>query len=160
MRPSKHVAISVVAATAVYAYFHSTAGALATFFTGVFLDIDHFFDYFYTEGFNFNPKKFLLSTYCLDTPKVFLFFHSYELIVPVILYGYFSGNTLPAWALGTGLVTHILADQFWNPVTPRAYFLACRLYHNFSADIFFRHDYKTVIYGLDKSKVRETGAAG
>jgi hypothetical protein len=131
-------------------------GALVTFFTGVFIDIDHFFDYFYNEGFNLNPKSFLTSAYCLDAPKVYLFFHSYELLIPVVLYGWITGHVMLAWAVGTGMLTHILADQLWNPVTGRAYFLTCRLYHNFSSEMFFRHDYKTVIYSLDKTRARET----
>jgi len=152
MRPLQHVAISAVTSAGFFYFFQNIGYTIVAFITGVFLDIDHFFDYFHIAGFRFSLKEFRLSEYCISAKQVFLFFHSYELLIPIALYGYLSGNYLLAAALGTGLLVHLLSDNLWNPVTRPAYFLLYRLYHRFSADSFFRHDYKTVIYRLDPAK--------
>ena len=80
-----------------------------------------------------------LKDFCLKdkSGKIFLIFHSYELMAvfwAVILYFHPS---VVWFGLAFGMSVHLLLDQIFNPIYPLAYFLVYRMKLGFPKAIFF-----------------------
>lgn len=76
----------------------------------IFIDLDHFIDYFIFAGFKFNLKDFFNSVF-LTSGKVYVFFHSWELVLLLIMGGFFLRYE-PLFILSGGMTVHLLVDQF------------------------------------------------
>jgi len=119
MRPTHHVMISG-GVTLVFALWMKSTGALAAcFLSGIFIDLDHHFDYLLEKKeIPFSYKKLLDFCHNDKNSKLRVFLHSYELLILlwVSIY-YFSLG--PIWlGVAVGLTTHILCDEFANPLKP------------------------------------------
>ena len=76
---------------------------------GVFIDLDHFIDYFGYFGWKFDLKAFFEHGY-MASGKVYVFFHSWELVV--ILWTF--SLVLP-WAIPLHLLIDVLFAQHSKP---------------------------------------------
>lgn len=96
---------------------------------GIFIDTDHLIDYFLYYGRRFSLADFVYHSY-LDSGKVYIFFHSWELVA--LLWGL---SFMVSWLvpLAAGMTAHLAVDHLsWHKL-PLFYFILFRWYHNFSA---------------------------
>ena len=100
-----------------------TAGFLAA---GVLLDLDHWLDYFLNRGIRLNVRE-MFHLLCNNlTPRVYIFFHSYELGAAIWIAAIVRGGDL-LWGVALGFSLHIILDRWMNPVRPFAFFLLYRI---------------------------------
>lgn len=129
-----HLAASSVISTGVFYFSNSWAAAIASFITGIFIDVDHFLDYFLHCGINFDIKKFYNVCIDISTRKVIIFLHSYELLALfwIIIYIFNLGFIWKGMAIG--YAQHILFDQIVNSrskIHKLGYFFVYRCKKNF-----------------------------
>ena len=132
MRASYHIAISAGISLGLQATWHSGAATLGCFLSGIFIDIDHYLEYYiFRKQFPFRYKD--LVKYCdyNQERKLYLFFHAYEyLFVLGLLICFFHFSK--AWlGVTIGLTTHLVLDQWANPIKPLFYFLTFRAKNRF-----------------------------
>lgn len=139
----KHVFFSLVLALISYFITNSITVPVAVFIFGVFIDVDHLFDYFrylflsrkkntsYLNHFylNFSISDFLTGIHFKKTRKIYVLLHSFELVALMVVLGYY--NNLLFWS-GLSMFLHILIDQSSYKVSNYAYFLTYRIYNNFN----------------------------
>ena len=138
MMPRNHAIISGGLAAGLLWWLQSWGAALACFAGGILIDLDHHLDYF------FNRKKIPFSYSELHdyyrndrAGKIYIIFHSYELMAVFWLGIYFFDlNTI--W-IGTalGVTAHLICDQLTNPLKPTAYFWAYRQHFGFQRKHLF-----------------------
>ena len=138
MRPAYHALISIGTGGILLVFLKSWTAAFGCILSGVFLDIDHFFDYFLAKkGITLSYRE--LENYCTydKTGKLYLFFHSYEFLFLFWICLYFF-NLKNAWiGLAVGASAHILSDQFANPLKPLSYFISYRIQNAFKREKLF-----------------------
>lgn len=101
---------------------------------GVFIDIDHFIDYFLYYGLRFDLKSFFAHGY-LASGKCYMVFHSLEIVV---LMWAFSGRFLWITPVTAGMTVHLLTDYFFSYRShPLSLFLLYRWRHGFRLDKVF-----------------------
>ena len=142
MTPAGHVVISAATGGIFLYSTHSWAGAVACFFSGIFIDLDHHLDFYLEKGKI--PLRYSELLYFCEkekTGKLYLFFHSYELLalfwllIMFLHLGYFWSG------LALGLTTHLIADQIFNPLKPLGYFLIYRIRNDFDKAKIFVDDF-------------------
>jgi len=104
---------------------------LLSLFVSFAIDTDHFFDYWTACGFNLNLKRFFSANYFEINKKVFVPFHSWELIVFVFSLSF----TGPEWFFKTialAMFFHILWDSISYKIFPWDYSIIWRGLHGFN----------------------------
>lgn len=140
MKPAQHVVISGGIGLVLAWWIQSAAAGLVCFLSGVFIDIDHYLD-FYLAKKKFPRRYKELTDFCdrdnEDRGKLRLIFHSYEFLVVLWLaVSYWHLNEL--WlGLAVGLSQHLVCDQMTNPFRPLAYFWVYRLKYGFQKEYIF-----------------------
>ncbi|MFH1201369.1 MAG: hypothetical protein V1674_00550 [Candidatus Omnitrophota bacterium] len=138
MKPAQHIIITLPFSAAIYLYFNSLGSALILFFSGILIDLDHILDYRLNGRYRANLKEFYL--FCLEKQfdRIFLIFHSLDVILFLwILITVFKLNIY--WiALTVGLSLHIILDLLTNGVYPPAYFLVYRMIKDFKKESMFK----------------------
>ncbi|MFN7976355.1 MAG: hypothetical protein U0166_29150 [Acidobacteriota bacterium] len=130
MSPQGHVLTSAVAGAAVAAASGNPLAGAACLLAGIFIDLDHFLEYFWFEGLKIDIADFKRA--CEETrfPKVLLVLHSWELLAAgwtVALAAGPSGARTIGLAALVGLSLHLVLDQIYNEPFPLCYFLCYRL---------------------------------
>lgn len=136
-----HVFVSLVISVFVFWSFDCAQDkkwklVIWVFAVGVFLDMDHLFDLITASG---NLNDIFASSYFLRSNKVFVFLHSWELLVPWWIYIIWSRRYPLGWAVTLAFVGHLLVDQFSYGAYPLTYFLTYRWINNFQLDQLFSH---------------------
>jgi len=138
MKAVHHGAVSLASGGLLWLTMGNLGAAVACFFTGLLLDLDHLVDYLcHRPRANTLADLVDVCENCrLD--RVVLPLHSWELLALAAL----AAALLPAQrallaGAAVGLGTHLLADQLSNPVTGRAYLLLHRWRHGFRRGAFF-----------------------
>ena len=147
MRPTHHMLISAGVTALFSVWIKNSAGLLACFLSGIFIDLDHHLDYLLIK------KELPLSYSKLvhffnddDHSKLYLIFHSYELLA-ILWISIFAFHLNSVWlGVAVGFTTHIMCDEVVNPLRPLSYFLTYRVKHNFSRKMFFKEDHDNVNY--------------
>lgn len=128
MRLSEHVVLSAVVSVVVWAATKSPELTVSCFLSGIFIDLDHLYDFYVAKKrLTFSHKE--LVQYCVKEKagQLILFLHSYELFAILwILAAVFKMGDL---YLGTliGMTIHMIADQIFNPLKkPWGYFFIYR----------------------------------
>ncbi len=119
MKPIYHLAVSTVISGILYTIFRSWGLVIASFISGIFIDLDHIIDYFIINGIHFNLKEFSnffkKKKYWKVASKhwrINLIFHGWEwLVVLSILAGITNWNTVVTGIL-IGFGHHIILDVF------------------------------------------------
>lgn len=107
--------------------------------TSFLIDADHLIDlWLYTSQNHvpFNPWL-LFSDYFHQAGKIYLFFHSYEIILLLLIAGiFFVKYRKYLLAVSISMLVHIILDQLtYHPVFLE-YFFVYRLINGFSVDTF------------------------
>ena len=107
---------------------------------GVLIDIDHFFDFAMNHPLR-ELRHFFRIMYAGDLRKLYVPFHSYELLV--LLWCVVLAVPLGAVGLGLsiGLTQHLLCDQIFNHVYPYTYFLSARVWLRFEDKLLVDYSY-------------------
>jgi len=111
--------------------------ALSCFLSGIFIDIDHIYDYLREHGFTFKVKDFIHEFCSGNFNRITLFFHSWELLFLIAIIAWFTkwNPTITGVLIGFG--HHLVLDTFYNGNTARAYFFIWRWKRDFKyAQIF------------------------
>ena len=145
MTPTSHVIASTLTSAVFFAVTHSWEGTAACFLSGIFIDIDHHFDLW------IHKKKILwdikhIYDFCEREKegKLYLIFHSYELLAVFWLCLIFFHWNVVWWGLAVGLTVHIILDQIFNTtITPFTYFLWYRIQKKFTKELLFAPDFYT-----------------
>jgi len=111
---------------------------VATLIGGFFIDLDHLFGYFLAFGTNFNLIYFLKGYQFLKTDKNYVIFHSWELVIILLVISFvlffsFRKKTvsLLLLAFSLSLCAHLIFDVVSNKMLPQSYFLLYRIKNNF-----------------------------
>ena len=82
-----HIVFSLIAGYAAWKALGSKGkrsfmpSLIAAFICGVFIGLDHFFDYILAFGTNFNYNYFINGEYFLRTGKAYILFHGFEYVI-------------------------------------------------------------------------------
>lgn len=137
MKIAPHSGISLAVSAATYAVSRSVEMTAASFLAGIFIDLDHLFDY--VREYGLRPDLRFFFHICEKTlfKRTVLFLHSWELCI--LLAGALfvtHGNSLVIGLL-IGMTQHLLLDQVSNRIKPKGYWLLFRLRHRFLASEIF-----------------------
>lgn len=144
MKPSAHIAISAGLGVGLFLTLQSWMAAVSCFFWGVFIDLDHFVDYYVAKKkIPFKYKE--LDTYgCHDKHgKLYLFLHSFEMLALLWVIVFYSQGNEALFGAAVGLTAHMLCDQWKNPLRPWGYFLIYRIKHGFERKDILKSEYYT-----------------
>ncbi len=149
MTVKTHIATSALLAGGLYAAEDSLAMAAAALLSGIFIDVDHLFDYLLLSDERFSIRG--MFSWCDEGrwERIILFFHSYEFYALFGLYLYhYPDPILTGIFYGVGL--HLLLDQIGNryllknlAVNPLFYFITYRAMGGFRKE-FLRVDKRPV----------------
>ncbi|MBD3380138.1 MAG: hypothetical protein GF408_06730 [Candidatus Omnitrophica bacterium] len=113
-------------------FFKLTGGwkwPVLVFAGGVLIDLDHLWDHFLYFGNKGTLRDFFGHKY-LCSGKVYILFHSWEIVILVALSGFFVPWAIP---LSCGMAAHLLVDQFLSHSNePFFYFFVYRAYRKFN----------------------------
>ncbi len=131
MRARYHVAVSALVAAVLAATLRSWAVVLGSFLMGVFMDLDHLYDYFAHRGLRFEVQDFFRSSYERKYSRAYLMLHGWEWFVVWVLACVLSGWN--PWLLGLliGFSQHLIFDQIANKPHPWGYSLFWRWRYGF-----------------------------
>lgn len=137
MKLSHHVASSALVAGILYFLFKSWSMTMSCFLSGIFIDLDHFYDYIREVGFPFKVKDFFKAAYNCEFCRCILFLHSWELLFPLGMIAWFTHWN--PWITGilVGFSQHIIFDTLFNCEGFQTYSFIWRWKHNFEAKICF-----------------------
>jgi len=147
MSPVSHIIASGVISSIFGLVTQSLQASLACFVGGIFMDIDHFFDYC------LHHKKVIcsfkeLKDYCFHERegKMFLVFHAWEIICILWIIVYYFQLGLFWIGLLLGMSAHLFLDQVCNDWQEKthllAYFGFFRLKHGFKKKVIHRDTYQ------------------
>jgi hypothetical protein len=127
----QHVIASGILSGGIYALTRSPEAAAGSFVTGIFMDLDHIFDYWVAHPFKMDIAHFFETCEEYKLPKTYLILHSFELVVPLGLLAYFTRSP---WLMGflLGWIPHIIFDHFMNRTYPLSYFFVYRMVNKFN----------------------------
>ncbi len=118
MNFSHHVAVSTIVSSILYLLFKSWSLTIASFLSGIFLDLDHYIDYVFECGSPLNIKKFFNCINEEKLKKIYLILHGWEWSIVLILVGWMLEWNY--WIVGVmiGYGHHMLLDALFNTNWP------------------------------------------
>jgi hypothetical protein len=132
MTPKQHVALSVGSGLALGWGMRSWIAGASCCLIGIFIDLDHLFDFWVERGFSLSPGKFFDLCYRGTSRRFYDLLHGYEFIPLYWLITRVPGLADLGWGLTVGYTLHLLGDQFFNTHLNRwTYFFVYRLAHRF-----------------------------
>lgn len=133
-----HIICSLTVSGIIYFLFKSSALFFISLTAGILIDVDHILDYYIQEGVTLKLKN--IYRWCSETRLrfLFIFFHSFELILLFWLAISKFGLGIFWTAFAIGLTQHLLLDIFFNPLYSYSYLLSYRIFRGFKKDYFFR----------------------
>jgi hypothetical protein len=131
MKMEHHMAVSVVVAGAVFGVSRSWPMALASFFAGFLIAVDHSFDYLMQYGARIDVRHFFHASYQRQYDRAFLLLHSWEWALLLGALSWWSGWNPWLTGICIGMTQHIAFDQLANAPSPFGYCFFWRLRHRF-----------------------------
>ena len=138
MKLTSHIVISFSVSAVLYLIFHSYLLALSSFLFGIFIDLDHFFEYFSEYGLNFDIKNFFYIAEDYGFKKTFLFLHSWEIFFIFSAVVFISSVNEILFGVFIGYAFHLIFDQFGNLSKPLSYSLIYRWKKDFLTEKIWR----------------------
>lgn len=136
-----HYGLAAFSFIVIYLWLQSLPLALLAMLFSILLDTDHLFDYWLANGFNLNFKEFIRQTlgpdhYCRKSGKIFVPFHSWELLLLILIVAWAVNLSQLGTAFAAGFIPHLLWDQVTFARRPLMYFFLYRLAKNFDVNYF------------------------
>lgn len=139
MKPIKHLLVSISAGGLFYFYSRSVLASFICFLSGVLIDLDHFCDFYLNYNrLSKNLKEFYLTCTELKFDKIYLFFHSLEVIFLFWILIIVGKLNLIWLAVAVGITLHIMLDIIGNNTFQYSYFLIYRLQKGFRTNSLFK----------------------
>ena len=129
-----HIIATVPLSCALYFITGKPAPAALSFLSGVFIDLDHIYDYLLYSKFKFCLSDFFYTCNNYKLTKFYLLLHSFEILVILWFVYAFTGSVL-LLCFNSGYTLHLLLDQFSNLTRPFSYFHLYRISKSFK-DVF------------------------
>jgi hypothetical protein len=141
-----HVFLTLIVAGFIYYRYRNWRLVPVVILFGIFIDIDHLYDYFRYFGFQFNTRNFFnVNTYFKPGKTIFVLLHGWEylLILPFFAKLLEKPLKMPGLALSVFLSygAHLIFDHFSFPHNLLAYSLIYRYLHQFSQVSFNVYQY-------------------
>jgi len=100
---------------------------------GIFIDLDHLIDFWiHSKKFSFG-EDFFDYFYKAEFRKIYVVFHSIELIPVIYILGNFLFEGIMTYAILLGFISHLFLDYIGNSKNPFSYFLFYRILVDFDA---------------------------
>jgi hypothetical protein len=132
--PKQHFAVSIGSGVILAALLRSWTAGLACFTAGVFIDLDHFIDFWLNRGFSLDPAKLLDFCYYGTSKKFFDVLHGWEYVPLLLWVSTGSRASHIGWGVTVGYTLHLIGDQFFNThLHPCTYFISYRAFHRFES---------------------------
>jgi hypothetical protein len=132
MKPDQHVTISVGSGVILGMLVRSWVAGAACCMVGIFVDLDHFLDYWLNRGFSLNVEKLMDFCYNGTSRKFYDVLHAYEYIPLLCWLAVTPGYRNLGLGMTIGYILHLLGDQLFNSHLSRwTYFLTYRILHRF-----------------------------
>lgn len=134
MRTLGHIVSSAGIGLLTYHRYKSPGAALASFFAGWLIDVDHVVDYVKAHGWK--PSWFHINEAKHEhySGKLYLLLHSYELLALFFILCRHPNRRAYRVGITLSVLTHLILDQRCNPCRkPLTYFLAHRMHKRFNA---------------------------
>lgn len=135
-----HFTISLLIGLLLYRQYKDYRLIIASLIFGVFIDLDHFIDFFLNYGLNLNLTNFFVGNYFDESGKVYVLFHGWELIPLYWLMAKFIGKKLKIkgleWAISLAIFGHLIFDNLAYTHHPLAYFFTYRFLNGFTLTAF------------------------
>jgi len=137
MKVEHHIAFSAAVSGSLYAAGGSWQMAVAAFVTGFAIDCDHCGDYLVEFGVRSNWRNFFRSFYEGYYTRIYIPFHSWELLFLLGVVAYLSEWN--QWVVGVllGAVQHMIVDQFSNGAAGLGYSFLWRWFGGFEPNRSF-----------------------
>lgn len=137
MKVQHHTGISLVIAIALFAAFRSVSLSVSVFLSGIFIDIDHLFDYLREYGLRFDIKFFFYSFNNTLFKRIIILFHGWEWAMLIAILSIAFNNNSIMTGIAIGLFSHLICDQFTNGAGKWGYFFLFRLRRDFIVSRIF-----------------------
>jgi len=127
-----HLIIALIISSFLYRKTKNIWLVFLCIFISFAIDIDHLFDYWMAYGFNLSPRQVLKLDFFEKNQKVFVPFHSWELVGLIFLLSKLVKKY--KWVFLTialAMFGHILWDAFSYKIPIIDYFFAYRALHGF-----------------------------
>ena len=138
-----HVIVSLSGGVIIYLLTQSFLKAALFSFAGIFIDVDHFFDYIRNWGWKIVSLRDVMKTfYTQELKKIYIILHSYELfIVFGLLLWYLKVDW--GWVVFLSLTIHLIMDHIYffthfRSNSPWFYFLSYRVSKGFKTEKFVK----------------------
>ena len=140
MLPSRHIIVSLSLGGGLAFFTQSLSAGLLCFFSGVLIDVDHFFDYAVNCGLKGLTFKNTYQT-CAAMPalkeksrlkRIFIVFHMAEIAILLWIAFALSGN-IYLMAIALGYTAHLILDSVGGIgiLKPQTYFVTFRIKNGF-----------------------------
>jgi len=136
-----HLTSSLLAAFFVCRLFNKCKlyiAIISSIIAGFLIDFDHLVDYFFAFGIHFNLNYFLKGYQFLKSDRMYIPFHSWELVILLLILFLVLSNFKNRVVLKTILLSfcvalffHLIADVWVNKIPTTSYFLIYRIKNNF-----------------------------
>ncbi len=143
---SKHLLVTSIIAVCLWWKYHDLRLVMISYLTGILIDVDHFFDFFYYLILVSSKKINLMDFFDPDvyvnaSGKVFIPLHGWEYLPVLYLIARKFKNKVPGiyYALVFPYFCHLIIDQSSFVREPYIYFFINRLIHNFNLSSFNGH---------------------
>lgn len=135
-----HVMVSVGGGIVTYALTNSLTNAILFCLAGIFIDIDHFFDYIRNCGWRIITFKEFSNIFYAgkELKKLYILLHGYELLIAFgLILRYLRVEW--GWAVFLSLGIHLVMDQMYflthfKRRSPWFYFLTYRISKGFDSE--------------------------
>jgi len=135
-----HFTISLLIGLLLYYHYKDYRLILASILFGIFIDLDHFIDFFLNYGLSLNLSNFFAGNYFDESGKIYVLFHGWEFLPFYWLAGKFIGKKLKikglGWAISLSIAGHLVFDSFAYSHHPLAYFFIYRFINGFTLQGF------------------------
>jgi hypothetical protein len=130
-----HLPVAIGGGILIYLLTSSLEATILTLLGAIFIDLDHGYEYWrYKKQFpKTNWKEFLHATQQVQLPSIYIFLHSYELVLILTPLFYFLMPYLLPLLFGINL--HLLFDLSFNPLRWYTYFFLYRLKVKFDSTL-------------------------
>ena len=146
MKPQYHVASSALVAGILYLFFQSWSLSLSCLLSGIFIDVDHVYDYIREVGLSFRVKDFVNAVYTNNVIRWMVIFHSWELIFLLFLISWYTSWN--PWITGIlfGFGHHLILDTLYIKERVWTYSFIWRWKNNF--------EFKTIYPNFVKKRAK------
>lgn len=136
-----HFMISLIVGVLLYLRYHDRRLIFISLFVGVFVDLDHWLDYFLFYGPQINLDNFFhVGRYVHASGKVYVLLHGWEVVPLFWFIGHFLAKKYKLagleWSLSLALLGHLTFDNSAFTHNPLAYSIIYRILRNFSLASF------------------------